>query len=237
MTRKKARELTGKRIDATPGLIDKSRGVTLVLQYTEAGGFIKTVYHKLKRHREQRSYNVFRGLHKQYRQHHRYLQAPLIRRDSQMAIGNMSSRKSSAPWNGFVSVILGKETNHTRTVRYGGTFEFPRGRRTFTYYAPRPHLRMAVNSEQKTAIVVHIFPSHLQGNEAGSLTSPNPPSVNRDAWEFQLTNRRLYHPVNSWLYDTWHENRRYNIYVPKLFMGTDSPPRRILVDISNVPAE
>ena len=67
LTRKRVHELMVKRISAAPQLLEKSQGVTLILQYTAAGWFIKTVYHKLKRHREQRSYNVFREFQKQYR--------------------------------------------------------------------------------------------------------------------------------------------------------------------------
>ena len=157
--------------------------------------------------------------------------------NNQMETNKKPFRKPCTPWNGFVSVILGKEANHTNTVRYDGVFEFQGRQRTFTYYAPRPQLKISLNSEQKNAIVVHILVSPLQGKKIEAPINSSPNLVNGGAWEFQLTNRRRYRPVNSWLYDTWHEDRRYNIYVPKLIMCTTCPPNRVLVNISNVPPE
>ena len=151
-----------------------------------------------------------------------------------MVNNNMPLGISSAPWSGFASVILHRESNHRYVVRYGGTVEIPGGQCKFTYYAPRPQLRMAINGDQETAIIVHFFPSYLQGKEDGLLAKLEPPSVNGGAWEYQLTNRR-YHPVNSWLYDTWHEERRYSVYVPKIIMGPNCPPSRLVIDISSVP--
>jgi hypothetical protein len=153
-----------------------------------------------------------------------------------MVNNNIPLGISSAPWNGSGSVILHRESNHTYVVRYDGTVESSRGQRTFAYYAPRPQLQMAINSEDETAIIVRFSPSHLPGREDGLWAKLEPPSVYGHAWEYQLTNRRD-PPVNSWLYETWHEEKRYSVYVPKVIMGINCPPPRLLVDISSVPPE
>ena len=67
LTRKKVRKLMHKKLNVTPSLIDKCQGITLAMQRDSEGWFIKTVYHKFKRHREQTKYNVFRVQQKQYR--------------------------------------------------------------------------------------------------------------------------------------------------------------------------
>lgn len=146
---------------------------------------------------------------------------------------NFSFRIQPAPWNGFGVTVLRKVKECGNVVHYYGMFDVDGNNCPFDLYAPRPQLSKALGSEREPEITFHLFPSFLPVRETGYIGEQISLSVDTETWEYELTQRRE-HAVHSWIYDTWHGDKLYVIYVPKKLMEGAPPPAKIMTGMTGI---